>query len=109
SNGAEGSTVTLNLNGQNYTATVSNGAWTLNVPASDVAKLGEADYTLTVSSTDAAGNTGSATHDVLVDSSLPSVSISPVATDNIVNATEINADQTISGKVTNAAAGDVVT
>jgi hypothetical protein len=109
SNGADGSTVTLNLNGQNYTATVSNGAWTLNVPASDVAKLGEADYTLTASSTDAAGNTGSATHDILVDSSLPSVSISPVATDNIVNATEINAAQTISGKVTNAAAGDTVT
>ncbi|CAM3654096.1 Ig-like domain-containing protein [Rahnella victoriana] len=109
SNGADGSVITLNLNGQNYAATVSNGAWTLNVPASDVAKLGEADYTLTASSTDAAGNTGSATHDVLVDSSLPSVSISPVATDNIVNATEINADQTISGKVTNAAAGDTVT
>ncbi len=109
SNGAEGSTVTLNLNGQNYTATVSNGTWTLNVPAADVAKLGEADYTLTASSTDAAGNTGSTTHDILVDSSLPSVSISPVATDNIVNATEINADQTISGKVTNAAAGDTVT
>ncbi|WP_447868051.1 Ig-like domain-containing protein, partial [Rahnella bonaserana] len=65
--------------------------------------------TLTASSTDAAGNTGSTTHDILVDSSLPSVSISPVATDNIVNATEINADQTISGKVTNAAAGDTVT
>ncbi|MGG5219209.1 Ig-like domain-containing protein, partial [Rahnella variigena] len=109
SNGTDGSVITLNLNGQNYTATVSNGAWTLNVPASDVAKLGEADYTLTASSTDAAGNTGSATHDVLVDSSLPSVSISPVATDNIVNATEINADQLISGKVTNAAAGDTVT
>ncbi|WP_447868053.1 Ig-like domain-containing protein, partial [Rahnella bonaserana] len=60
----------MNLNGQNYTATVSNGTWTLNVPASDVAKLGEADYTLTASSTDAAGNTGSTTHDILVDSSL---------------------------------------
>ncbi|MBU9844027.1 Ig-like domain-containing protein [Rahnella ecdela] len=109
SNGADGSVITLNLNGQNYTATVTNGAWTLDVPATDVAKLGDTNYTLTASSTDAAGNTGSATHDVLVDSSLPSVSISPVATDNIVNATEINADQLISGKVTNAAAGDTVT
>ncbi|AVF34397.1 Ig-like domain-containing protein [Rahnella sikkimica] len=109
SNGADGTVVTLNFNGQNYTATVTNGAWTLNVPAADVAKLGEADYTLTASSTDAAGNTGNATHVVLVDSSLPSVSISPVATDNVINATEINADQLIGGKVTNAAAGDVVT
>ncbi|MFO6298552.1 Ig-like domain-containing protein [Rahnella selenatireducens] len=109
SDGADGTTVTLNFNGQNYTATVTNGAWTLDVPAADVAKLGEADYTLTASSTDAAGNTGNTTHVVLVDSSLPTVIINPVATDNVINATEINADQLISGKVTNAAAGDVVT
>ncbi|MBF7957585.1 Ig-like domain-containing protein [Rahnella victoriana] len=109
SNGTDGSVITLNLNGQNYTATVSNGTWTLNVPATDVAKLGEADYTLTASSTDAAGNTGNTSHTVLVDSALPTVSISPVATDNVINATEINTDQLIGGKVTNAAAGDVVT
>ncbi|MDF1897315.1 Ig-like domain-containing protein, partial [Rahnella contaminans] len=109
SDGADGTTVTLNFNGQNYTATVTNGAWTLDVPAADIAKLGEADYTLTASSTDAAGNTGNTTHVVLVDSSLPTVSISAFATDNIVNATEINSDQLLSGTVTNAAAGDTVT
>ncbi|MCP2233761.1 Ig-like domain-containing protein [Erwinia aphidicola] len=109
SSGADGSTVTLNLNGKDYSASVSGGAWTLNVPAADVAQLGEANYSLTASTVDAAGNTGSTTHGVLVDSALPSVYISMVAGDDIINAAEVAADQTLSGRVSNAAAGDTVT
>ena len=109
SSGADGSTVTLNLNGKDYSASVSGGAWTLNVPAADVAQLGEANYSLTASTVDAAGNTGSTTHGVLVDSALPSVTLSVIAGDDIINAAEVAADQTLSGRVTNAAAGDTVT
>ncbi|MBU9831582.1 Ig-like domain-containing protein [Rahnella sp. FC061912-K] len=109
SDGADGSTVTLTLNGKEYSTQVSGGVWTLDVPATDVANLGEANYTLNASSTDAAGNTGSTTHNVLVDTSLPSVTINAVAGDDVINAAEAAADQTLSGRVTNAAEGDTVT
>ena len=46
---------------------------------------------------------------MLVDSSLPVVTINTVAGDNVINAAEVAAGQTLSGKVTNAAAGDTVT
>ena len=46
---------------------------------------------------------------MLVDSALPGVTINPVASDDIVNAAEAGVDQTISGQVTGAAAGDTVT
>lgn len=46
---------------------------------------------------------------LLVDSGLPGVTINTVAGDDIINAAEAGADQTISGVVTRAAAGDTVT
>uniref|UniRef100_UPI003879BA25 Ig-like domain-containing protein n=1 Tax=Enterobacter quasiroggenkampii TaxID=2497436 RepID=UPI003879BA25 len=110
SNQPEGTTITVTLNGIHYTATAdASGNWSLTVPAANVSALGEANYTVTASVTDSVGNSASATHDVLVDSSLPVVTINTLAGDNIVNAAEVAAGQTLSGKVTNAAAGDTVT
>ncbi|MCX8287866.1 Ig-like domain-containing protein [Enterobacter pseudoroggenkampii] len=110
SNQPEGTRVTVNLNGINYTATTdASGNWSVTVPASAVSALGEAHYTVTASVTDSVGNSASTSHDVLVDSSLPVVTIDTLAGDNIVNAAEVAAGQTLSGKVTNAAAGDTVT
>ncbi|SFH80285.1 Ig-like domain-containing protein [Enterobacter sp. NFIX59] len=110
SNQPEGTRVTVNLNGINYTATTdASGNWSVTVPASAVSALGEAHYTVTASVTDSVGNSASTSHDVLVDSSLPVVTIGTLAGDNIVNAAEVAAGQTLSGKVTNAAAGDTVT
>ncbi|WP_426720860.1 MULTISPECIES: Ig-like domain-containing protein [unclassified Enterobacter cloacae complex] len=110
SNQPEGTTITVNLNGINYAATTdSSGNWSVTVPASAVSALGEANYTVTASVTDNVGNSASATHDVLVDSSLPVVTLNNVAGDNIVNAAEVAAGQTLTGKVSNAASGDTVT
>ncbi|MGA5656167.1 Ig-like domain-containing protein, partial [Rahnella contaminans] len=109
SNSADGTPVSLTLNGVTYSGTINGGNWSVTVPASDVSKLGEANYTLTATSTDAEGNTGNTTHNVLVDSALPVVTIAVTAGDDIINATEIEAAQIVSGKVSNAAAGDVVT
>ncbi|MBT1753509.1 Ig-like domain-containing protein [Enterobacter hormaechei subsp. xiangfangensis] len=110
SNQPEGTTITVNLNGINYTATIdASGNWSVTVPASAVSALGEANYTVTASVTDNVGNSAAATHDVLVDSSLPVVTINTLAGDNIVNAAEVAAGQTLTGKVSNAASGDTVT
>ncbi|HAI8688925.1 TPA: Ig-like domain-containing protein [Escherichia coli] len=110
SNQPAGTTITLTLNGQNYTATTdAAGNWSTTVPASAVGALGEASYTVTANVTDSAGNSNSASHNVQVNTALPGVTLNPVATDDIINATESGSAQTISGQVTGAAAGDTVT
>ncbi|PHL26521.1 BapA-related adhesin SiiEA [Escherichia coli] len=110
SNQPVGTTITVTLNGQNYIATTdSSGNWSATVPASAVSALGEANYTVTANVTDTAGNSNSASHNVLVNSALPAVTINAVATDDIINADESDNAQTISGQVTGAAAGDTVT
>ncbi|RTP19474.1 Ig-like domain-containing protein [Enterobacter roggenkampii] len=110
SNQPEGTAITVTLNGINYTATTdASGNWSVTVPAAHVSALGEASYTVTASVTDAAGNSASTGHSVLVDSALPQVTINPVATDDIINAAEVAAGQTLSGKVSGAASGDTVT
>ena len=110
SNQPAGTTITVTLNGQNYTATTdASGNWSATVPASAVGALGEASYTVTANVTDSAGNSNSASHNVLVNSALPAVTINAVATDDIINAAESGNAQTISGQVTGAAAGDTVT
>ncbi len=110
SNQPVGTTITLTLNGQNYTATTdASGNWSTTVPASAVGALGEASYTVTANVTDSAGNSNSASHNVLVNSALPAVTINAVATDDVINVAEAGNAQTISGQVTGAAAGDTVT
>ncbi|EGE0248297.1 adhesin [Escherichia coli] len=110
SNQPAGTTITLTLNGQNYTATTdAAGNWSTTVPASAVGALGEASYTVTANVTDSAGNSNSASHNVQVNTALPGVTLNPVATDDIINAAESGSAQTISGQVTGAAAGDTVT
>ncbi|MCV5640491.1 Ig-like domain-containing protein, partial [Escherichia coli] len=83
-----------------YSATTdASGNWTLTVPVSDLAALGQANYTVSASATSAAGNTASSQANLLVDSGLPGVTINTVAGDDIINAAEAGADQTISGVV----------
>ncbi|MWL34347.1 Ig-like domain-containing protein, partial [Escherichia coli] len=110
SNQPAGTTVTVTLNGQNYTATTdAAGNWSTTVPASAVGALGEASYTVTANVTDSAGNSNSVSHNVQVNTALPGVTINAVASDDIINAAEAGVAQTISGQVTGAEAGDTVT
>ena len=111
SNQPDGTTITVTLNGISYTATTdASGNWSVTVPAANVSALGEASYTVTASVTDTAGNSANASHNVLVDSALPVVTINAVATDDIIiNAAEVASGQTLSGKVSGAASGDTVT
>lgn len=58
------------------------------MPVSDLAALGQANYTVSASATSAAGNTASSRANLLVDSGLPGVTINTVAGDDIINAAE---------------------
>uniref|UniRef100_UPI001F4D4223 Ig-like domain-containing protein n=1 Tax=Rosenbergiella nectarea TaxID=988801 RepID=UPI001F4D4223 len=109
SNLADGSVVTISLNHIDYQATVTQGVWKITVPATDVMHLDNTLYTVTVTGSDSAGNLGSAQASVLVDTHLPQVSIDAFATDNLVNHDEIAVDQSLSGRVVGAAAGDNIT
>ncbi|MCL9666973.1 Ig-like domain-containing protein [Rosenbergiella epipactidis] len=109
SNLADGTVVTVTLNHVDYQATVAQGVWKITVPATDVMHLDNTLYTVTVTGTDSAGNPGSAQATVLVDTHLPQVTIDAFATDNLVNHEEIAVDQTLSGRVVGAAAGDQIT
>ncbi|MGS6371440.1 Ig-like domain-containing protein, partial [Enterobacter hormaechei] len=58
-----GQTLTVSLNGKDYTTTVrANGIWTLNVPAADLAGLTAGSVTVTASVSDNAGNPASVDH-----------------------------------------------
>ncbi|EPX4250632.1 Ig-like domain-containing protein, partial [Enterobacter hormaechei] len=71
---AEGTVVTVTLNGKNYTATTAaDGTWSLTVPAADLSGLGEASYTLSATAINGVGNSISTTANLLVDTALPTV------------------------------------
>ncbi|HCN9854819.1 TPA: Ig-like domain-containing protein, partial [Escherichia coli] len=104
-----GQTVTVTFGGKTYTATVAaNGTWALNVPAADLAALGQGAQTITASVNDRAGNPGQTTHALTVDTVPPTVTIATVAGDDIINNAEQLAGQTISGTTT-AEVGQTVT
>ncbi len=75
-----GTAITVTLaNGQNYAATTdASGNWSVTVPASAATALGQANYTVTAAvKMSNIGNSATASHNVLVDSALPGVTINP--------------------------------
>src|SRR5262245_62604574 len=83
-----GDVVTLTVNGISYTGTVSGGAFSINV--SGAALAADADFTIqaSISSTDAAGNTGTAgdTETYTVDlTSVPTITLtSNITADDVI-------------------------
>ena len=105
----DGQMVTVVLNGETYTATVSGGTWSVAVPAADAQALSEGTHTITANVNDAAGNPATqASKDIEKDSVAPTLSINTVAGDDIINAVEEDSDVTISG-TTDAEDGQTVT
>ena len=110
-----GDTVTLNVNGTNYTGTVAGGAFSINVPGAQL--VADADFTIqaSVSTSDAAGNvgTGTDTETYTVDVTAPTPTItltSNITADDVINAAEAGGNIAITGTVGGAAAaGDTVT
>ncbi|WP_209405906.1 Ig-like domain-containing protein, partial [Pseudozobellia sp. WGM2] len=99
-----GDTVTLTVDGTDYTGTVDAlGAYSIDVPGSKLAA--DADNTVngSVTTTDAAGNSASATDTQVysVDTTLPipTLTIDDITADNILNAAEEGADVSVTGTV----------
>ncbi len=105
-----GQTVTVTFNGNQYTAQVqANGSWTLDVPAADLEGIADGSAAVTVTVSDKAGNPASAGAYVLVDTTVPQITFDIVAGDDIVNIAEHGQALIVTGKVTGAQAGDVIT
>ncbi|MHC9087154.1 Ig-like domain-containing protein [Tenacibaculum sp. IMCC1] len=99
-----GDTVTLTINGNNYTGTVdASGNYSINVPGSDLAADTDTTVEASVATTDGSGNAGSAntTHAYNVDTTapVPTISVDNITADNIVNATEAGTTIAVTGTV----------
>lgn len=105
-------TVTITLNGQNYTATVLNGVWSVSIPQNEVAAVPDGAQVISVSVTDLAGNVATSSQSVNFvthTASQPTLTINTVAQDDVINAQEHNAALDITGTSTRLAAGTVIT
>ncbi|WP_394420811.1 Ig-like domain-containing protein [Tenacibaculum mesophilum] len=99
-----GDTVTLVINGNNYTGTVdASGNYSINVPGSDLAADTDTTVEASVATTDGSGNAGNANtnHVYNVDTTapVPTISVDNITADNIVNATEAGTTIAVTGTV----------
>ena len=104
-------TVTITLNSQTYTATVSaNGTWTLDIPAVDAQVLRHGSiYTATADVSSAAGKAASqASTDIGVDKEA-FVILNTISEDDHISLSEDDSDVTVSGRVVGIEAERTVT
>jgi hypothetical protein len=95
----DGQKVTLRINGKTYTAVVNNNAWSVAISASDAQALRASEViNATVSNT--AGDKATAEHTISHSITIPTITINPVAGDDIINASEDDAPVLISGTTT---------
>ena len=95
----DGQFVTVGMNGQSYSGTVSGGAWTVTIPAADLAGLADgASITATADVSDAAGNAAvQATGSFNTDFSAPTLSISSLSAGSTMNLAEKGGGLTLTG------------
>ncbi|MGB7394412.1 MAG: Ig-like domain-containing protein, partial [Pricia sp.] len=99
---------TITLNGKDYDATVTDGTWSLDIPAADAQAL-PPNALITANVSDTAGNPAiPTTRNIAHDATAPSLSITEVAVDDIINAVEDDSPVAISG-TTNAEDDQIVT
>ncbi len=104
-NAEAGQTVTVTLNGVDYTTTVqANGSWSVTVPSADLSGITDGNYTISAAVSDKAGNPASADRDVLVDTTVPQLTIHTVSDDDVINSAEHAQALIVTGSVTGAAA-----
>ncbi|MFK8258130.1 Ig-like domain-containing protein [Erwinia sp. AnSW2-5] len=84
-----GQTVTVSLNGSQYTGFVlSDGSWSVLVPASALHNLANGTDNYTVSVSDVAGNPASTNGSFTVDNTFSAIAIGVISDDNTLNAAE---------------------
>ena len=107
----DGDTVTLSVNGTDYTGAVSGGKYSIPVDGADL--KADSSVHASITATDAAWNTITATadHSYTVDTDISAtISLDPITADNILNATEASGVVAVTGSVGgDAANGDTVT
>ncbi|WP_258034763.1 Ig-like domain-containing protein [Pectobacterium odoriferum] len=104
-------TVSVSINGTSLPATVNaNGSWSLSLDRQTLIDLPDGPVNFTVTVTDAAGNTSttSATANVLT-TTMPVATLDLPFGDGILNTTEIQAIQTLTGKTGITSTGQEVT
>ncbi|MGL6453194.1 retention module-containing protein, partial [Aeromonas veronii] len=113
-----GDIVTLTVNGKAFTGTVAaDKSFSIDVPGSDLVADGDKVIDASVTTTDAAGNSTTATdtESYRVDTTAPdnsttSIIVNGVTADNVINAAESGQSIPVSGRVTGEfKVGDVVT
>jgi len=111
----DGQTVTVTLNGQDFTGTVASGAFTVSITEAFLGGLGNGPTTLTLSAsvTDVAGNTATdAPAPIAADFTGPSITIDPIATangDGVLNIAESTGTLEITGSTGLVEPGQTVT
>ncbi|MEK9283021.1 Ig-like domain-containing protein [Bradyrhizobium sp. ISRA442] len=99
----DGDTVTLTVNGTAYTGAASNGGFSINVAGSDLAADGDHAVDASVTTTDPAGNstTATATKVYAVDTTAPtaSIAVDAITSDNVLNAAEAGGTVAVTGTV----------
>lgn len=110
SQNAIGSQVKVLVAGVSYFATVAaDGTWAVSVPSSALTGLSDGQQSVSVSVTNSAGKVASDTSALNVILHTPTISVSTLFGDGKLNINEANGGQLISGTITNATAGSVVT
>ena len=108
-----GDTVTLTINGNAYIGTVAaGGIFSINVPGNDLISDSDLTVSASITTTDAVGNSGTATdtETYSVDlSAAASITVDPITADDVVNAAEAGGTVNVTGSVGgDAAPGDTV-
>ncbi|WP_431223660.1 Ig-like domain-containing protein [Serratia sp. L9] len=81
----------------------------MTVPAADLQALPDGTPALSVVVTDAAGNSNTLSTTVTVDATAPTLTVNVIAGDDVLNAAEVLASQTVTGSASLADAGRTVT
>ncbi len=104
--------MTLTVNGNTFTGTVSGGLFSINVPGTDLTADSDSTIDASVTTSDAAGNTATATdtEGYSVDTSASAtITVDNITADDIVNAAEAGSTIAVTGTVGgDAAPGDTV-
>ena len=90
-----GASVNLSMGGNTRAATVSGATWSYTLVDADITAMGQGGETLSATATLATGGTASTRRSVVVDTIALAPVINAVATDDIINATEVGS--TITG------------
>lgn len=105
--------VNVTINGQIYQGLAqADGTWSVTVPAGDFQNMPNGVTAITATLTDAAGNTGTVSHSIVLDTDpakAPTLTIATLSTDDYLNLAESNLPLTINGNSQNVEQGQQVT